>query len=175
MKAAGRDLEVTVRSERVTDYEAIRHVNETAFGQADEASLVDELREQGHAVYSLVAEVSGRVVGHILFSRLQVESETGLVRGLSLAPMAVEPGSQHMGIGTLLIEEGLRRCREGNWQCIFVVGYPDYYRRFGFSAELAAPFESHYSGEAFMAIELESDILHGKRGRAVYPDVFSGL
>ena len=73
------------------------------------------------------------------------------------------------------MKEGLRLCRkDGHW-IVLVVGHPAYYLRFGFSRSLAEPIPSPYSGEAFMALELESDALSGVCGAALYPKPFAEL
>jgi predicted N-acetyltransferase YhbS len=87
-------LNVTVRAETPQDLEAIREVNRRAFGQEDEARLVDALRDGGYARVSLVAEEGGQVVGHILFSDLPILTQTGTRHALVLAPMAVLPDRQ---------------------------------------------------------------------------------
>ena len=76
----------TIRHETAADHEAVRHVNRLAFGRDDEAGIVDALRSGGYARVSLVAEVEGRVVGHVLFSDLPILTDGGTVAALSLAP-----------------------------------------------------------------------------------------
>jgi GNAT superfamily N-acetyltransferase len=102
---------VKIRPERPDDIAAIQAVNRQAFGQADEAVLVDALRDGGFAVASLVAEDAGRIVGHILFSRLPVAAGGRIVEGAALAPMAVMPDRQREGIGSALVRAGLVACR----------------------------------------------------------------
>ena len=97
-----------IRAETDTDFDFIREVNRLAFGQDDEARLVDSLRDGGHARISFVAEVGGQVVGHILFSELLIVTEEGIVEALALAPMAVIPSQQRHGIGSMLVREGLQ-------------------------------------------------------------------
>ena len=72
-------MNVVIRPESAADHEAIRHVNRLAFGQDDEARLVDALRDGGLLRVSLVAEEAGRVVGHILFSDLPIITGAGTV------------------------------------------------------------------------------------------------
>src|SRR5262249_40935753 len=102
---------LTIRAETDADHEAIRHVNRLAFGQDDEAGIVDALRDGGYARVSLVAEVNGEVVGHILFSDLPILTDKGIVPALSLAPMTVLPAYQRQGIGSALVQKGLEVCR----------------------------------------------------------------
>jgi putative acetyltransferase len=125
---------VKIRPERPDDIAAIQAVNRQAFGQADEAVLVDALRDGGFAVASLVAEDAGRIVGHILFSRLPVAAGGRIVEGAALAPMAVMPDRQREGIGSALVRAGLVACRAAGIAAVVVLGHPDYYPRFGFSA-----------------------------------------
>src|SRR5918998_1345366 len=99
-----------VRAERPEDLHAVRRVNELAFDGAGEADLVDALRESGAAHLSLVAEEGGRVVGHILFSPVTVESAGGDWGATGLAPMAVLPELQRRGVGSALVREGLKEC-----------------------------------------------------------------
>lgn len=164
-----------IREERLEDLDAIRAVNEAAFGGADEAHLVKALRQQGYVVTSLVAvDHDDSVVGHILFSRLPIEGEHGTHDGAALAPMAVHPARQRQGIGQALVKAGLQRCRAKGVEAVVVLGHPDYYPRFGFSTEAARLLEAPYQGEAFMALNLR-DAAASVVGVARYPAPFEGL
>jgi putative acetyltransferase len=164
---------VAVRVEEPRDLDAIRAVNRLAFGQEDEAALVDALRAGGYVRASLVAEVGGRVVGHILFSDLPVLTTTGTVPALALAPMAVLPEFQHLGVGSELVQRGLDECRRAGYTIVVVLGHPHFYPRFGFSTALAARLTAPFSGkESFMALALVSGALDNVEGRVEYPPPF---
>jgi putative acetyltransferase len=166
-------LSIVVRGEVPGDRQAIREVTRLAFGRDDEALLVDALRDGGYVRASLVAEVERVVVGHILFSDLPIVGETGTVAALALAPMAVLPDYQRQGIGSQLIQSGLDACRAQGHRIVVVLGHPDFYRRFGFSSELARPLQSPFSGRAsFMATELVAGALSGVSGKVQYPPPF---
>ena len=122
-----------------------------------------------------VAEVDGQVVGHILFSDLPIVTPEGGSVPSSLAPMAVVPSHQRRGIGSMLVREGLRACREAGHRIVVVLGHPEFYTRFGFSAKMAEPLRSPYSGPAFMAVELVPGALDGVEGEVRYPPPFDGL
>jgi putative acetyltransferase len=147
---------------------AIRSVNEAAFDRPDEADLVDTLRAAGVVLVSLVAESERRVVGHILFSRIWIEA----VPAVALAPVAVLPEYQRQGIAGTLIHRGIASMRKRGECIILVLGYPEYYERFGFAAETARHIESPFPPEAFMAMELSPEALAGIRGKVKYPAAF---
>jgi putative acetyltransferase len=166
-------MSVLIRPETAADRDAIGHVNRLAFGQDEEAELVDALREGGFAQLSLVAELGGQVVGHILFSDLPILTDAGTVAALALAPMAVLPAFQKQGIGSALVRKGLEESRQQGHKIVVVVGHPRFYPRFGFSSKLAEPLASPFSGkESFMAVELVPEALAGVRGRVQYPPPF---
>ena len=112
------------------DVPAIREVNRLAFGQGEEADLVDALRAHGAVVLSLVATLSDRVVGHVLYSPVTVG---GRVTGAGLGPMAVHPDHQRAGVGSKLVEAGNRRLEKDGCPVIVVLGHPAFYPRFGFT------------------------------------------
>jgi putative acetyltransferase len=165
-------LNATVRAETPDDLEAIREVNRHAFGQEDEARLVDALRDGNYARLSLVAERGGRVVGHILFSDLPIVTQAGTLPALALAPVAVLPEYQRQGVGSRLVRAGLRACAESGHKIVVVLGHPDYYPRFGFSAQLAERLKSPFSGPAFMALELVAGALENVTGEVRYSPPF---
>ncbi len=147
-------MKLQFRQETDDDREAIRRVIDQAFGQAAEAELVDALRNEGYARLSMVAQCEGQIVGHILFSDLPIHTADSIVPALALAPMAVTPSLQRQGVGSQLLRHALDACRDAGHRIVVVLGHPEYYRRFGFSRQSAAPLESPYAGPAFMAIEL---------------------
>lgn len=161
-----------IRSEREPDMPAIHAVNAAAFGRTAEADLVDQLRRDGVVVASLVAEDAGAIVGHILFSRLVIEVAGTSVHAVALAPMAVMPSRQRQGIGTALVRAGLDACRAQGETIAIVLGYPEFYPRFGFSTALTARLESKYRGPAFHALELVPAALAGVEGAVRYPSAF---
>jgi len=133
---------------------------------------VNSLRAEGAVLLSLVAELDNRVVGHILFSRMCIETLDASIHAAALAPLAVRPEHQRQGIGGQLIRYGLNLLCERGECIVIVLGHPDYYARFGFSCEKARFLESPFPPEAFMAQELVPGALAGIRGKVRYPAAF---
>lgn len=150
----------------------IRAVTEAAFAGPEEADLVDQLRGSEYALVSLVAELDGSPVGHVMFSRMWIDNSTGLVSAVALAPVAVRPERQRQGIGSRLIQHGLKMMRDRAERIVIVAGHPNYYPRFGFSTEKARFLRSPFPPEAFMAMELSAGALDGIEGSVVYPPAF---
>jgi putative acetyltransferase len=161
-----------VRREHPDDRDAIRHVNEEAFGRRDEADLVNALRIEGVTLVSFVAMIEKRIVGHILFSRMSIETTGDPVPAVALAPMAVLPKQQNQGIGGELIRHGLDWLRGEGEQIVIVVGHPMYYPRFGFSTDMARSLACPFPPQAFMALELIPGALNGVQGKVRYPAAF---
>jgi putative acetyltransferase len=151
---------------------SVRTVNEAAFGGSEEADLVDELRARGDALISLVAEIDGSIVGHIMFSRMWIRANSRDVPAVALAPMAVLPSHQRKGIGQLLVRHGLNGLRGIGETIVIVVGHAEYYPRFGFSSEAASSLQGPFPREVFMAMELRAGALAGVEGSVVYPAPF---
>jgi putative acetyltransferase len=156
---------IQLRREREKDQAAIRAVHDAAFGGPDESRLVDQLRADGDVLLSLSALVDGKIVGHILFSRLAMG-----VPAVALAPVGVLPDHQRRGIGASLVRKGLELCREQDIAAVLVLGEPAYYERFGFSVDLAEGLECPYSGPYLQALELSPGAI--RPGTVGYPPAF---
>jgi len=161
---------VNIRPERSSDAQPIRDILTAAFSRKAEADLVERLRCDGDLVLALVAD-DGDVWGYLAFPRLRVDDAQGTHDVVGLAPVAVASDLQRRGIGSALIRAGHRRLAAQGETLVFVLGYPAYYTRFGYS--LAEPFESAYSGPYFMALRLNEGA--PITGRVRYPAAFSDL
>ena len=127
---------VRCRAEHAGDEPAIRALVADAFGEPRVAELVDGLRASPDWIdgLSFVAELDGRLVGHVLFSRSLLDAPRRLVDVLVLSPLSVATDVQRQGIGTALVTHGLARVRHRPEPLVFLEGDPAYYRRFGFEA-----------------------------------------
>jgi putative acetyltransferase len=163
-----------VRRERPDDLAAVRQVHERAFGRRQEADLVDALRMRGKAVLSLVAVEDDRIVGHILFSRVTIDSGDRTSPAVGLAPMAVLPERQRRGIGSQLVTTGLVECRNAGYDCVVVLGHAAYYPRFGFVPASRYGLKSEYEvpDEAFMIWAIDERVLRDRAGLVRYQPEF---
>ncbi|HEU0113267.1 MAG TPA: N-acetyltransferase [Thermomicrobiales bacterium] len=167
-----------IRESRQDDFAAIHYVHNQAFDRPDEARLVAKLQASGAATVSLVAVVDGQVVGHILFSPVEIvmEGDAKPMRAAGLAPLAVLPAWQRRGIGSQLARQGLAACRDAGFDGVVVLGDPAFYGRFGFRRASEFGLGNQYGvDDEFMAIGLRSGALAGVAGVVQYLPEFSEI
>jgi putative acetyltransferase len=111
----------TIRQETVEDVAGIQAVVQAAFGRLGESDLVDGLRRSGALIFPAVALDDNHVVGHVAFSAVTIG---GSHQALALAPVAVAPDCQRLGIGSALIRWGLEKCCQLGHEVVIVLGDP---------------------------------------------------
>jgi len=159
-----------IRESVESDKKFIRKVHLNAFDQSEGESvsqLAIDLLEDKTAlpILSLVAEQDNEIIGHVIFSSVNIEGTDG-VSAYILAPLAVTKVAQRNGIGTQLINKGLETLKERGAEIVLVYGDPDYYVRTGFKAghNLKPPHKLQYPEEAWMAQELVENTLIKTQG-----------
>jgi predicted N-acetyltransferase YhbS len=169
---------IIFRQETQDDFLEVFKVNRIAFGQDNEAKLVDALRNNP-AVFipelSMVATEKNRIAGHVLFTKIKIKDDNGnLNDSLGLAPMAVLPELQKNGIGGQLIRNGLITAKKLGYTSVIVLGHEHYYPKFGFEPaekwNIKASFD--VPSNVFMAIELDKNGLENISGTVIYPKEF---
>ena len=166
-------MALRIRAEIPDDVPFVHELNALAFPTEVEADLVDVLRDNAQPAVSLVAEQDNTIVGHIMFTPVELCGNSSL-KIMGLAPMAVSPDQQKRGIGSQLVREGLNRCRDIGAGAVVVLGHPSYYPRFGFAPASAKNIACEYDApdEAFMMLELTAGYLSGAEGTIRYHDAF---
>lgn len=166
---------MNIRKSTKSERAEIEKVHVQAFGK-DKGTVIAELVHQlfddqsAYPLLSLVAVDNKKIVGHILFTKAIINQTIEPVSAQILAPLAVIPDAQNMGIGGQLIKEGLAQLKETGTELVFVLGHPEYYPRSGFVPAGALGFEAPYQipeedAGAWMVQELCSGVIgrvHGK-------------
>lgn len=154
---------IIIRDETPSDAGSITEITAAAFETLEISShteqfVVAALRDAGALTRSLVAELDGRVIGHIAFSPVTLSD--GTTDWYGLGPVSVLPAYQRQGIGQALIWEGLARLRASGARGCVLVGHPDYYPRFGFRNVPELVVEG-VPPEAFFALSFDGHMPHG--------------
>ncbi|CAM4479164.1 GNAT family N-acetyltransferase [Paenibacillus tarimensis] len=169
---------MNIRTETVEDYDEVYKLNYEAFGnREDESELIERIRKSKAFVsdLSIVAEAGEQIIGHMLMSRALVEDHDNQYDVIVLAPIAVRPQYQRQGIGRMLIEEGIRRCRALGYGIILLIGHPTYYPKLGFQPARKFGLELKQfvvPDEVFMVYEVEDGELNEIKGELKYPEAF---
>jgi putative acetyltransferase len=164
----------SVSPDRPEDAHAIRSLLRGAFETSAEADLVDRLRHDGDLVLGMVArDITKEILGYAGFVRLRIEHAGQEFPAVGLAPLAVAERYRRQGIGTDLVDGGLRNLAVRREALVFVLGNPAYYTRFGFKTETAKPFTCVYAGPHFMAMQFADNV--PSTGVVRYPAAFEGL
>ena len=154
---------ILIRDETKYDAAVITEVTVAAFESMEisnhtEQFIIEALRSARALTLSLVAEVDGRVVGHIAFSPVAISDSTNNWYGLG--PVSVLPMYQRMGIGKALIQEGLSRLKELDAKGCCLVGHPQYYSKFGFE-NVSGLVHEGVPQEVFFALSFDGRFPHG--------------
>lgn len=173
-----RDIRV-INSEHASDIPAIHALVAAAFGQPDEADLVDRLRAGAGFIPELalcMRDGENTLLGHVLFTHCRIVDEEGQsTPSLALAPLSVQPEYQRQGVGKGLVRHGIWRATDMGFGSVIVLGHPDYYTRFGFQPAgdhaIHPPFALD-DPAAFMVLPLYPGALAGVWGTVQYDPAF---
>lgn len=166
---------IEIRNEKADDYDGVAGINDLAFGQPIEGEIIEKIRDACEEILSLVAQKDGDIVGHILFSPVLIGNDEKDIKAMGLGPMAVLPEYQQQGIGTQLVNEGIKILKNLNYHLLIVLGHPDYYPRFGFEKASIYGLIPRWEGipdEAFMVLFLDTSARKRASGVVRYRDEF---
>lgn len=174
-----------LRLERPEDYRTVEELTRDAFWKnsrhmCDEHLLVNRLRNVSSFVKELdyVAEMNGKIVGHIIYTKSKVEDGSG--KGyelLTFGPLSVSPEYQNTGIGKALMLKTFEEARKLRYRAVIILGHPDYYPRVGFrpASEFGITTADGKNFDAFMALPLYPGALDGITGRFFFDPVYDNL
>lgn len=173
---------ITLRTETEKDYRQVEEVTRSAFAYPDriergqigcpyEHWMVNELRKRdGIPDLSIVAEVDGEIVGHIICSKAEVRTSEKTIPVLNMGPVSVLPEYQRQGVGKALITHMIDQARHLGYGAILFFGRPEYYPQFGFkeAAEFGVTDSEGYNYPSFMGMELVPGYLKPAYGGKYY-------
>jgi len=178
---AEHHMNYIVRVETTDDRDAIKQLNLEAFSQWGEAQLVEALRERCPQAISMVAHPTSQpeqIVGHIMFSPVQVDGDGNMGQAMGLGPMAVLPAYQGQGVGSQLVKEGLALLKKSHCPFVLVLGHPEFYPRFGFVPASEHDLQCPWPGvpdAAFLVKLLNEDAIQAMSGLIRYRPEFDNL
>lgn len=171
MKMKANDF--IIRSEKKEDYEQIALIHIGAFRHDLEANIIENLRKDSHydKDLSLVAEMNGKIVGHILFSRISIENSYESYQAVVLAPLAVDNQYRGIGIGSKLVQAGIEVAKAKGFKLMLVSGH-SYYDKFGFQCTKQIFRPNPVLEKHIRVLELEEGAGQGVVGVIKYPKAF---
>jgi len=157
------NTKTVIRKETNADAGMISEVTIAAFKTLEisnhtEQFIIEALRAAKALTVSLVAEIDGRIIGHIAFSPVNISD--GTPNWYGLGPVSVLPEHQRKGIGKSLIQQGLSQLKDLNAQGCCLVGHPDYYKKLGFK-NLSGLVHEGVPQEVFLAMSFDGHIPQG--------------
>ena len=176
-------MNIIVRLENERDYRKVEEITREAFndpaypgrdkkndiGCPFEHWMVHTLRERdGIRELSYVAEVDGKIVGHIIYSEAYVKTQEGKrVQVLNLGPLSVLPVQQRRGVGKALLMETFIQAKKLGYGAILFFGRPEYYPQFGFvqAVNFGITACNGINYPELMAMELKSGYLDNIKGK----------
>lgn len=181
MKNTKHGLKPRIRQETASDHVDVYNLIKEAFSNVeyadgDEQDLVVKLRNSDEFIpeLSMVAEVYGQIIGHILLTKTTIGEGYNSLKSLVLAPVSVLPEFQNLGIGSMLINEAHKLATLMGYGSVVLIGHAEYYPRFGYekASKYGIKFRFDVPDEAAMVIELWQGALEGVNGYVKLPEAF---
>ena len=160
-----------IRETQESDLEEISNLIHSSFSNKAESDLVKQLISDGDVLINLVVESSDTIIGNVVVSQITMEPDIGLFCG-GVAPLSVLPDQQSSGVGSRLMEEAINESRKLGIDALFLLGDPNYYKRFGFTV---SKVKNYYSLEHFQELELTEGSLVNIKSKVTYANAFLNL
>ena len=160
-----------IRETQESDLEEIFNLIHSSFSNKAESDLVKQLISDGDVLINLVVESSDTIIGNVIVSQITMEPDIGLFCG-GVAPLSVLPDQQSSGVGSRLMEEAINESRKLGIDALFLLGDPNYYKRFGFTVP---KLKNDYSLEHFQELELTEGYLVNIKSKVTYENAFLNL
>jgi predicted N-acetyltransferase YhbS len=168
---------ITIHAERPDEAATIAQVVQSAYAAVAysdhrEHLMIERLRGTGAYIpsLSLLAEIEGEAVGHILLTRAHIRTDRSVVETLALAPLSVVPACQGQGVGKRLVTAAHERAAGLGFGSIVLVGIPGYYPQFGYEPlrryPITLPFDA--PDDNCMILSLVPGALDGVAGVVDY-------
>lgn len=174
---------MVIRESTKQDRTEITSIHDNAFGKDKGKEISDLVNgmlddKTSEPILSLVAEENGKMIGHILFTKALINQSNNEISAQILAPLAILPDHQNKGIGTELINKGLKQLKDSGVDLVFVLGHPGYYPRWGFSPAGVLGFDAPYPipeehAEAWMVQELRDGVIGSVKGKVQCSEVLN--
>ncbi len=174
-------INLIIRQEQPKDYPLVSNLISAAFknephSDQTESLLVGRLRKSEAFIpeLSLVAELDGKIVGHILLTKIKIVNKGNSFESLALAPVSVLPAYQRKGIGRKLILEAHKIAKQLGYKSVALIGHENYYPKFGYkkASEFKITFPFEAPDENCMVFELFKNSLKNVKGMVEYPKEF---
>ena len=157
-----------IRETHKSDFEEVFNLIYSSFGNQAEPDLVKQLILDGDVLINLVFELSDTIIGNVVVSKITMEPDVGLFCG-GVAPVSVLPDQQSSGIGSQLMTEVIHESKKKGMDALFLLGDPNYYKRFGF---IVSKLKNDYSAEHFQELELTEGCLLNVKSKITYANAF---
>ena len=161
----------SIRKTIKADLEEVFNLIYVSFTNMVESDLVKQLIFDEDVLINLVVETPDTIIGNIVISKLTMEPDVGLFCG-GVAPLSVLPDHQSSGVGTQLMHEAIKRSKEMGMDALFLLGNPNYYKKFNF---IVSDLEGDYSTEHFQQLELTKGCLINLKSKVTYANAFLSL
>ena len=158
---------MNIRKEMPEDHQAVEELTRRAFYNmyipgAVEHYLVHIMREHEDFIpeLDLVAEISGRIVGSIMYTKAWLRDENGEDKEiLTFGPLCVDPDYQRRGIGKQLMARSFSLAEELGYDTVVIFGSPSNYVSSGFCS--CRKYEVHAEGGSYPAAMLVKELKPG--------------
>ena len=160
-----------IREAQESDLEEVFNLIHSSFSNKAESDLVKQLISDGDVLINLVVESSDTIIGNVVVSQITMEPDIGLFCG-GVAPLSVLLDQQFSGVGSRLMEEAINESRKLGIDALFLLGDPNYYKRFGFTV---SKLKNDYIFEHFQELELTEGCLVNIKSKVTYANAFLNL
>jgi len=157
-----------IRETQKSDFEEVYNLIYSSFGNQAEPDLVKQLILDGDVLINLVVDLSDTIIGNVVVSKITMVPDVGLFCG-GVAPVSVLPDQQSSGIGSHLMTEAIHESKKKGMDALFLLGDPNYYKRFGF---IVSKLKNDYSAEHFQELELTEGCLVNVKSKITYANAF---